>query len=145
MKRKSIVCVLLAIISGLALAFLLAGYPLNAAECRLVRVYGDQGQGEPHVRIDPQNIAVDKGSCVIWVNWGKVNMKVNFRQGEQCMKVTESAAGFKLENGCYATGWLQRGTTVSLVFTEPGTYEYQVEWESGKVTETGRIVVMSEG
>lgn len=144
MRTKSIVVLLMAIIGGMALAFLLTGQPSNAAECRLIRVFGDLGQGEPNVRLDPQNIAVDKGSCVIWVNWGKVDMRINFREGERCTKVTEAATGFSLADGCYATGWLARGTTASLVFLEPGTYEYQVEWQSGKVQEMGRVIVMRE-
>lgn len=42
--------------------------------------------------------------------------------------------------GCYVAGWPDCGRTASLVFAEPGTYKYDVEFKPGGKT-SGAIVV----
>jgi plastocyanin len=43
-------------------------------------------------------------------------------------------------SGCYVAGWMNYGQTASLMFTEPGTYAYQVDFKVGGNT-SGTIVV----
>jgi hypothetical protein len=33
--------------------------------------------------------------------------------------------------GCYVAGWFSYGQTASLMFTEPGTYNYEVQFKTG--------------
>jgi hypothetical protein len=61
---------------------------------------------------------------------------------EKCVKATKAPMMFKMDvpKGCYVAGWLGYGQTASLVFTEPGTYKYDVEFKVGGKT-SGTIVV----
>ena len=45
-----------------------------------------------------------------------------------------------VSSGCYIAGWMTYGQTASLMLTEPGDYDYQVDFKVGGDTK-GTIVV----
>ena len=55
----------------------------QAGECRLIRVWG---RAEPI--IEPPVLAVSKGTCVIWLNNAKAEVKVVFDEGKRCQDVS---------------------------------------------------------
>ncbi len=83
-----------------------------------------------HAGIEPQTLNVDKGDCVVWINWTRgEDAKVIFREGKKCAEMTKSPTGFKPDfSGCYLTEFLAFGETASLVFAEAGRFDYEVEF-----------------
>lgn len=98
--------------------------------------------------IEPNMLTIKKGDCVVWMNFndspGSLNQEIilSFKLGEKCIKSTRSPVGFKMDtpSGCYIAGWFDYGQTSSLVFAEPGTYSYEVQFKAGGKN-SGTIVV----
>jgi plastocyanin len=110
---------------------------LEAQDCRLVRVVGRKAP-----LLEPPNIVVSKGTCVIWFNKTQLEVKIIFEDGKKCQDVTDSPTGFTLDSSnCFVTTWLKYGSTSSLRFNEPGTYEYMVEFSTMPDKSKGKIVV----
>lgn len=99
----------------------------------------------------PVEFKVSAGDCVIWWNltgtaghpMGENDVFLTFEEGEKCLKATRSPVGFNFEapSGCFISQWLRYGETVSLIFTKPGAYPYEVESRKGPKLE-GEIVVV---
>ncbi len=110
---------------------------LGAAEkCDIVTIRGRDN-------IEPVTLKVKKGDCVVWMNWTRnQDILLSFKEGEKCVRVTQSPVGFKMDvpTGCYLAGWLSYGQTASLVFAEPGTYDYEVQFKVGGANR-GTIIV----
>ncbi len=142
MNKVKLLCVVLGAAFILAEVFYL-GNPAKtgAAEtCNIVTIRGRSG-------VEPILLTVKKGDCVVWINFtgGPTQMqeaRLTFKEGEKCIRVTKSPVGFKMDvpSGCYIAGWLSYGQTASLMFTEPGTYAYEVDFKPGGNV-TGTIVV----
>ena len=104
-----------------------------------------------HAGIEPETLNVAKGDCVVWINWTRgEDVRVIFKEGKKCADMTKAPVKFKPDfSGCYLTDYLNFGETSSLVFVEPGKFDYEVEFGrvSGDSTEqagpssTGSIVV----
>ncbi len=126
-----------------ALTVLLVGPPVSSgSECRVIRIYSHDAQGgEGAVRIEPKATAIYPGTCVIWVNLGKGEMKVTFQDGKSCSDASEAAHGFSMAETCYVTTWLPVGATSSLTFNGKGIYRYEVEWKGAVTRDSGTIVV----
>ncbi len=110
---------------------------IGAAEiCKIVTIRGRDN-------IEPNMLTVRKGDCVVWMNWTRdQGVLLSFKEGEKCVRATKSPVGFKMDvpSGCYLGGWLSYGQTASLLFAEPGTYNYEVQFKVGEKN-TGAIVV----
>lgn len=110
---------------------------IGAAEsCKIVTIRGRDN-------IEPNMLTVTKGDCVVWMNWTRdQDVLLSFKEGEKCIRATKAPVGFKMDvpKGCYIAGWVGYGDTVSLVFTQPGTYSYDVEFKVGGKNK-GTIVV----
>jgi|GEM_PF-614365 len=113
-----------------------------AESCNVVTIRG-RGNIEPHV------VTIKKGDCVVWINFNgsspgqpMQSIILSFKDGGKCIKVTKSPVGFKMDasSGCYVAGWLGFGETSSLMFTEPGTYNYEVQFKVGG-KDSGTIIV----
>ena len=86
-------------------------------------------------------LTVKKGDCVVWINftgssgagYTREDAQLSFKDGEKCVRATKAPVGFAMDvsKGCYITGWLSYGQTSSLMFTDPGTYDYQVDFKVG--------------
>ncbi len=125
---------------------ILSGSPgiVRAAErCDVVAIRGRDN-------IEPTILSVKKGDCVVWINftgtsaasYTKQDVQLSFKEGEKCVRATKAPVGFKMDvpSGCYLTGWIGYGETSSLMFTEPGDYDYEVQFKAGGKN-TGTIVV----
>ncbi len=110
---------------------------IGAAEsCKIVTIRGRDN-------IEPNMLTITKGDCAVWMNWTRdQDVLLSFKEGEKCIRATKTPVGFKMDvpKGCYIAGWLKYGETVSLVFTQPGTYSYDVEFKVGGKNK-GTIVV----
>ncbi|SPD75274.1 hypothetical protein PITCH_A510009 [uncultured Desulfobacterium sp.] len=141
MNRKISLFILLGIIFTFAMfIFALSNGISNAEECRMIKVYGQPG-GQVIFRLEPDTIKVDKGTCVVWVNFARENeIKVIFEQGKVCKDVTKAPVGFKLDaKNCYVTNYMPFGGTSSLLFDEPGEFKYILE--AGGERLNGKIIV----
>jgi hypothetical protein len=144
MKKMRCAVAIIMVLTFAATLFLMESEAIDAQECRLVRIYSAGQNPGASGRLEPDVLSVDKGGCVVWVNWGQDRVLVNFRDGKKCQAVTEAPTGFKLDanTDCYVTDFVPFGGTSSLKFSEPGTYHYEVTWEKqkGKV-QKGKVMV----
>jgi plastocyanin len=110
---------------------------IGAAEkCDIVTIRGRDN-------IEPTMLTVKKGDCVVWMNWTRdQDVLLSFKEGEKCVRATKAPVGFKKDvpSGCYVAGWLGYGQTASLMFTEPGTYIYEIQYKVGGKN-SGTIIV----
>ena len=110
---------------------------IGAAEkCDIVTIRGRDN-------IEPNMLTVKKGDCVVWLNWTRdQDVLLSFKEGEKCVRATKAQVGFKMDvpSGCYLAGWMSYGQTSSLIFAEPGTYKYEVQFKVGGKN-TGTVVV----
>jgi hypothetical protein len=115
------------------------------AECQVVRIYGGTGV-QAGLRIDSDNLTIQKGTCIVWINWAKLpEINLDFENGKKCMEVTQAGDDFKLDTdaNCLTTNFIGLGQTASLRFIEAGTYNYTVSGgtgdKRGKIN--GKIIV----
>jgi plastocyanin len=110
---------------------------IGAAEkCDIVTIRGRDN-------IEPVTLTVKKGDCVVWMNWTRdQDVLLSFKDGEKCVRATKAPVGFKMDvpSGCYIANWLSYGQTASLVFTEAGTYKYEVQFKVGGKN-SGTVIV----
>ncbi len=101
---------------------------IGAAEkCDIVTIRGRDN-------IEPVTLTVKKGDCVVWMNWTRdQDVLLSFKEGEKCVRATKAPVGFKMDvpSGCYLGGWMSYGETASLMFVQPGTYKYEVQFKVG--------------
>ncbi len=107
---------------------------IGAAEkCEIVAIRGQD-------KIEPNTLTVKKGDCVVWINftssssgYPSQDVVLSFKEGEKCARTTKAPVGFKMDypSGCYVAGWFSYGQTASLMFTDPGTYNYEVQFKAG--------------
>ncbi len=155
MRKRGCEVWVFGLVAIVVLGMVLAKPPMTAAQeevCRIVNLRGSlfstgaapPPPTRPDLAIDPPNLRVPVGACVVWVNWirgGEV--KISFKEGKRCQDVTQSPMGFKLERqtGCFLTDFLRMGQTSSLRFMQEGTYEYDLEVPDKAVPLKGSIVV----
>ena len=118
---------------GISVFLLLAFLPvnwetMNAHECRIVRLAGEVDLSTS-LFIEPSVLRIQKGTCVIWLNWVKTEeVRIVFKDGKKCEDMTDSPIGFELDAAdCYVTTFVARGETSSLMFNEPGTFTYVIK------------------
>lgn len=137
MNRDKLLLMVMGIIFVLTTVIFLGnpGTTGAAEKCSIVTIRGRDN-------IEPNMLTVTKGDCVVWMNWARDDVTLSFKEGEKCVKATKSPMGFKMDvpSGCYIAGAFAYGQTASLVFTEPGTYKYDIEFKVGGKT-SGTIVV----
>jgi hypothetical protein len=133
---------LLLIATGAAFILTMVIFPGNpvttgaAEKCDVVTIRGRDN-------IEPMVLTVTRNDCVVWLNWTRdQDVLLSFKEGEKCVRATKAPVGFKMDvpSGCYLAEWLSYGQTASLVFAEPGTYNYEVQFKVGGKN-TGTIVV----
>jgi hypothetical protein len=123
--------------------FLSGPTTIGAAEkCDIVSIRGRDS-------IEPKILTIKKGDCVVWINfigsssgYPSQDTVLSFKEGEKCVRTTKAPVGFKMDypSGCYVAGWFSYGQTASLMFTEPGTYNYEVQFKAGGQI-SGTIIV----
>ena len=129
MKRNRLSVVITGIVCALVIGGLLGNTSILMAadkdtgkRCQIVRLLSNAG-------IDPPVLKINKGDCVVWLNqsWGW-DFKIVFKEGKKCQDMTKAPVGFKMNwKSCYVTDYLDYGRTASLLFDQPGTFDYQIE------------------
>ena len=145
-KTKVLLILIGALFVASAASFLITPENILAEEkegsqCFLVSIRGKGPAAKDQVvDVKPQYLAVAPGSCVIFINWVRVDeIMVSFEEGKTCADVTRAPSGFGLDaKGCYVTDYLPMGKTSSLRFMEPGVYRYVIKWK-------GKLAPVAEG
>jgi hypothetical protein len=139
MNRTKFVTVVVFLLTGMII--LVNPVKVGAQNCFPVKIWDRD-------RIEPLNLSVNTGDCVVWINfpqspmgrgvdYGKSSSEVliSFIEPKECAidEITTST-GFKMKeaNSCFEAGWLRPGETSSLVFKKPGTYKYDIQFRFGK-------------
>ncbi len=135
-KVKYVIVIVLAL--GLGMLFSLQS-TVSAQECQIIRINDDGNT----IRLVPDSSHVNKGTCVIWVNWS-TNSDVNimFEQGKVCKDVVEASMDFKInKDSCFISNLiLTKGGTASLVYEKEGSFDYVAKTMNGQKA-SGKIVV----
>ena len=116
---------------------------VNAADCRVIRIVGMTYHES--VNIEPTNIRIEKGDCVIWFNnTPGERIKIVFEDGKKCDDITDASADFTFDekNNCFISAThIGPGGTASLRFLEKGAFDYILEAETQFKKVRGRIYV----
>src|SRR5208283_2785005 len=113
-------------------AAVLAANPRTAGaaeQCYFVTIYDKEN-------INPVSITVGPGDCIAWMDWKRnADVILSFKEGEKCLKAVKTPLDLKLDNPtrCLISQALQYGRTVSIVFTQPGTYDYDIKFSDGGI------------
>ncbi|MFQ5912920.1 MAG: hypothetical protein ACE5JS_07035 [Nitrospinota bacterium] len=94
-------------------------------------------------------IAVERGTTVIWRNSTGKFIDVNFGMGKQVKQACVAPVGFKLANGGYNAEGIPPGGIASLCFVKTGTFRYTVNVQGGPGGEgtpppTGLVAVVKK-
>lgn len=109
---------------------------ISALECRVVKITKKQT-----VMIEPAQLTVTKGDCVVWFNAAKEPIRVNVMNDKGC----GSPVGFTRENACFITNWISPGETVSMTLNELGSYDFQINTKLHPEKDfLGRVAVKCE-
>ena len=102
---------------------------LSAAECQLIRIFGEKGAAGNQIHIEPIEAAIPRDTCVVWINWVQWSkVRIIFREDAQaCRSATQSPSGFIEKDAFYTTSFMPRGGTSSLTFVGKGKFRYKVE------------------
>ena len=127
MKKKGIGIFGIVVVLGLMGGIVLATAESIGAQERCFPIYI-----RSHAGIEPDTLNVNKGDCVVWINWARgEDAQVIFREGKKCSDMTKAPIRFKPDfSGCYLTDFLGFGETASLVFAETGRFDYEVEFKT---------------
>ena len=81
-------------------------------------------------------------TTIIWINWGKIPVRIKFNDSQKLQDCTNVPQGFLLNaKGEYISSILRYGAAASLFFIEPGTFDYVILDSTGKEIKEGRIIV----
>jgi len=118
---------------------------------RMINIKGSWDKGEVKTQIDPNELTVDRGTTVTWINESQSEVKIKFGKGTNCEEVNSKAIGGRLNKNinptkCFVTrDSIRSGGTMSAVFTETVQYEYEVEYVGKDRKEEGIIKVRPGG
>jgi plastocyanin len=97
-------------------------------EERMINIKGSWDKDEVKTQIDPNELTVDRGTTVIWINESQSEVKIKFGKGTNCEEVNSKAMGGRLNRNvdpkeCFVTRDSMRsaGGTMRVFFTEIGT------------------------
>jgi hypothetical protein len=102
---------------------------LSAAECQLIRIFGEKGAAGNQIQIEPVEATIPGDTCVVWINWVQWSKaRIIFREdASACRSATQSPSGFTENDAFYTTSFMPRGGTASLTFVGKGKFRYKVE------------------
>jgi hypothetical protein len=144
MSKRNYFLICLSLVFIFSLTFIVANWNTAVAEeTRIIRLYGRAEHDLSKIIIEPQNLLINKGTVVLWMNWVKAgDVQIKFEDGKTCDDVTDAPSQFKMDiKGCYVTSWIKMGGTSSLQFNKKGTFKYTVERNDQGLKSTGTIVV----
>ncbi len=143
MKNKKLISTV-GLVFVLAMVFLLTTQgTIHAGDCRIVRI--NSTVTYQTVTLEPKNIVVDKGTCVIWFNKAaKANVEIVFEEGKKvCEDVVEASMDFKFDkDDCLITKThIPRFGTASLMFRKEGSFDYVTTIKGTATKVKGQITV----
>ena len=111
-------------------------------DLKVVKISGNSGENGV-LNVEPMNMDIESGNCVLWVNWSKgPDVMVVFEEGKACHDVTRAPTGFSMSaQNCFVTNYIPYGGTSSLTFKDKGLFKYEVKTSSGKVIKCSLNVV----
>lgn len=126
---------LTATLLSVAAMLLLVGGPLGTAEAAAQSPIVVEMANS--LRFSPQEVRIEQGQSVRWVNTSQIAHTVTTDAGEAL-----DASNVRLPDGAQAfnSGVLDPGETYTYTFNQPGTYQYVCVVHEG-VKMTGRVVV----
>ncbi len=109
---------------------------------KVVRLYETGG-------IEPQNLTIQPGTTVIWINESKSLAEIEFTNKQVTLACGSPVRFVVDDRGTYVSEKIFRGTVASLCFTEAGEFEYAVKREPRRLAAvpvappdvTGKIIV----
>ncbi len=139
----------------IAASLLLAGHGAVVAhgilsEERVIIIRGTWDKDEAKTQVDPNELSVDRGTIVTWINESQTEVKIKFGKGTNCQEVHSKSMGGRLNSNvnpkrCFVTrDSIPSGGTMSVFFTETVQYHYEVEYV-GKGRREGGIIKISSG
>ncbi len=115
---------------------------------RMINIKGSWDKGKAKTQIDPNELTVDRGTTVTWINESQSEVKIKFGKGSNCEEVNSKAMGGRLNRNvdpkkCFVTRDSIRsaGGTMTVLFTETVQYDYEVEYVGKDRREEGIIRV----
>ena len=115
---------------------------------RMINIKGSWDKGEVKTQIDPNELTVDRGTTVTWINESQSEVKIKFGKGTNCEEVNSKAMGGRLNRNvdpkkCFVTRDSIRsaGGTMRVFFTETVQYDYEVEYVGKDRREEGIIKI----
>ena len=115
---------------------------------RMINIKGSWDKGEAKTQIDPNELTVDRGTTVTWINESQSEVKIKFGRGTNCEEVSSKSMGWKLNRNvdpkrCFVTKDSIRaaGGTMRVFFTETVQYDYEVEYVGKDRREEGIIKI----
>ena len=129
MKKNHVVCLSALLMLWISLSAFPLTDSLSAAECQLIRIFGEKGAAGNQIQIEPVEATIPRDTCVVWINWVQwPKARIIFRENAKaCMSATQSPSGFTENNSFYTTSFMPRGGTSSLTFVGKGKFRYTVE------------------
>lgn len=129
MKKNHVVCLSALLMLWISLSVFPLIDSLSAAECQLIRIFGEKGAAGNQIQIEPVEATIPRDTCVVWINWVQWSKaRIIFRENAKaCMSATQSPSGFTENNSFYTTSFMPRGGTSSLTFVGKGKFRYKVE------------------
>ena len=115
---------------------------------RMINIKGSWDKSEVKTQIDPNELTVDRGTTVTWINESQSEVKIKFGKGTNCEEVNSKAMGRRLNGNinpkkCFVTRDSIRsaGGTMRVFFTETVQYDYEVEYVGKDRREEGIIKI----
>ena len=146
MNKKKIV-----IIIGLVFVFAIGAMVTNqqisnAQECKIIRIDEVKGSPEKAVRLDTEKLIVEKGTCVVWINWSGQLVKIVFKQkNEKCLVGNKEQTGFTFLDNCFVSNLVPNAGTSSVRFNIPGSFRYEVVVPPANPSATAKDKIMAAG
>ena len=112
MKKNHVVCLSALLMLWISLSVFPLIDSLSAAECQLIRIFGEKGAAGNQIQIEPVEATIPRDTCVVWINWVQWSKaRIIFREdAKACRSATQSPSGFTenrllLYNQFHAARW----------------------------------------
>ncbi len=119
-------------------------------EERMIIIKGTWDKDEAKTQVDPNELSVDRGTTVTWINESEAEVKIKFGEGTNCQEVHSKSMGGRLNANvdpkrCFVTrdSIPPAGGTMSVFFKETVQYHYEVEYVGKDRKEKGIIKISS--
>ncbi len=96
-----------------------------------INIYGHLKEGEKP-KVYPASIYLDRGAAVLWSNGSDTSVRIKFGKGTKCTPVSQTQVldyAWATMPACIVTEpALSPKTVLEIFFTEPGPYDWEIEF-----------------